>query len=380
VAKKWSVTKDPKSDSWIIAFSYRDEKGRSCRYRRSAGRGTTFREAEQQAAKLFRERDRDPRAFVEKFAQPVAGPEPVCFSRLADRWFSEHVALRLRPSTRRTHEQILRVHLVAYFGDRDAREITANDVRAYVASRAAAGLSAKSINNHLSVLHSLFDYGKELEMLDDNPVRGKHKMKVESRAGEWLTLDESSVYLDHVRHHDPEFLLFFTLALQCGMRLGELLGLTWKRIDLGNRRIVVSENLVRGELGATKGNRVRNVAISAGTVDILALQRPPRARPEDLVFRRPDGEPLTRDIVKHPHARAAVAAGRPDLRVHDLRHSFASQLVAEGTPLTVVQQLLGHTDIKTTTRYLHGAEDQAAVWIARLEEKRRAAPHLALVG
>ncbi len=87
---------------------------------------------------------------------------------------------------------------------------------------------------------------------------------------------------------------------------------------------------------------------------------------EPSLHRSRDGF-LTRDQVKRPFDRAVKAAGVPSIRLHDLRHSFASQLVMKGVPLVAVREYLGHSDIKMTLRYAHLAPAIQQDWIARLD-------------
>ena len=85
-------------------------------------------------------------------------------------------------------------------------------------------------------------------------------------------------------------------------------------------------------------------------IDILKDHRHLKGK---LVFSRPNGAHLTRDIVKHPFDRVTRAAGLHRIRIHDTRHSFASQLVMAGVPLKAVAELLGHSETRITERYAH---------------------------
>ncbi len=168
----WTVSKDTKSASWIVAFSYRDEQGTLRRYRKSAGRGVGKRDAERKARALYREMQHDPLTFVETFAQDRRRRVAQPFSEVAERYHAEEVVLRCRPSTQRTHEQILRVHLAPCFGDLDIRSIRKADVSRYVADKRGSGLSPKSVNNHTSVLSSLYRFAITHELCELNPTQG----------------------------------------------------------------------------------------------------------------------------------------------------------------------------------------------------------------
>lgn len=374
---KWTVSQDTKSDSWIIGFSYRDTDGNLKRYRKSAGRGVTRKQAEKQAADLVRLHDKDKRQFVNEFVAPKPKVVPVAFSGLADRWFREHVAVKLRATTIRTHEQIIRVHLVPWFGHRDARGITRADISAYVAAKVGEGLKPKSVNNHTSVIRSMFDFGRDtLAVLTDNPLTGVDPLKVGDQGFDYLNSADAARYLAAVARRDPKFHAILTTALRAGLRQGELCALRWTDADFARGQLIVARSVFRGVEGPTKGNRVRRVPMSPELRGVLAAHRPDDARPADLVFPNAEGGHLNGDRLKHAHRRAAIAIDRPLLRFHDLRHSFASQLVQAGTPLNAVQQLLGHADLKITLRYAHLAPDNLAGWVAALDGPR---PPLALV-
>ena len=350
---KWNVYKDTKSPSYIIDFTYQDERGARRRYRKSAGRGVTKKDAERQAAQLFRLHDRDPRAFVETFAR---APTTRMYVRVvAARWISEHVEVRLRASTRRTHEQILRVHLEPWFGDREVGTVTVADVAGYVAAKRAAGLSPKSVNNHLSVLSSILDHAVLLGHASANVTRDVDPLPIHDQGYEWLDRAESERFLRAVQDRDPALYGVFLTALRTGLRQGELCALRWMDVDLDRSQIVVKHSAFDGVLGPTKGGRTRRVPLPGDLVAYLASRR--HADPAAFVFLDARGDPFTRNTLKNAHMRAAKAIGRPALTYHGLRHSYASQLVAAGAPLNAVKELLGHTDFKTTLRYAHVAPD-----------------------
>ncbi|MCB9741641.1 MAG: site-specific integrase [Alphaproteobacteria bacterium] len=364
----WNVRKDHKSNSWIIDFGYRDAAGNARRFRRSAGKGVTKKQAEAKAVALYRKHQRDPIAFVEHLGRSRHGTKAVPFSGVARRYYEEEVIVRLRPATQRTHEQILRVHLYPAFGDKDLRTITARDVTAYQARKRREGKSAKSINNQVGVLSRVFEFAIQQELHNDNPTKHKQvrPLRVDRPTEVWLERTQADSFLAAVAENDPEYWPLFLAALRTGMRQGELLALCWQDVYLDQGLILVRHSMHRGKLGPTKGNKVRRVPIAQDLAEVLAERV---GAPEAFVFAQEDGSPLTPNMVKNPHRRARGAIGMPKLRFHDLRHSFASQLVSAAVPFPAIQRLLGHAHVTTTTRYTHMAEDGLRAAVATLTSR-----------
>lgn len=363
---RWTVNKDTKSESFIIAFAYKDEHGVARRYRATAGRGLTRRQAEERARALYLEMQKDPTAFVERFVTKAPKVHALPFADVAATFLADHVT-GLRPSTQRTHEQVLRVHLVPAFGGGDLREVTWPAIDAYIARKRREGLSAKSIANHVSVLSSVFDFAKRREWFDQNPAKGAGLPKVTDVGFNWLDAEASDRFLAAVRELDPKHADLFLVALRTGMRQGELLALRWGDLrftaDGAGDSIAVRHSLHNGVLGPTKSGKPRHVAVHP---DVRAAVHPRRGSDGAFIFAQADGSPLTGNILKNPMRRAAEAIERPKLHFHCLRHRFASQLVRNGVPLQAVQKLLGHADLKMTLRYAHLQPDVFAGAVATL--------------
>ena len=138
-----------------------------------------------------------------------------------------------------------------------------------------------------------------------------------------------------------------------GLRLGELLALSWTDVDLSAGRLLVRHAVARGVIGTPKSGRSREVALSnqASTV----LEGHPRR--STFVFSAPDGTMLTKDSTKAPLRNALRRAKLRHIGWHVLRHTFASHLVMRGAPLKAVQELLGHSTIEMTMRYAHLSPD-----------------------
>ena len=164
--------------------------------------------------------------------------------------------------------------------------------------------------------------------------------------------DRVGEFVDHLR---PLTLL----ALNTGLRRGELLKLRWADVDLGAKQLTVhGQN--------AKSAQTRNVPLNREACEVLtgwqALH--PQATPKACVFGRPDGEPMTR--IDNGWETVMDLAGLENFRFHDCRHHFASRLVMAGVPLNTVRDLLGHASIEMTMKYAHLAPDTLAQAVEKL--------------
>jgi integrase len=290
--------------------------------------------------------------------ESIAIDPRLTFDAAADTWLEARVR-HMRPGTQSAYKASLK-HLRRHFGKQRMSAITPADVAVYVASKKE--LKGWTIKGHLTVLSALYRYSiRHLGLTTPNPVAMLDKMerprtddKKEARV---LTPAELSALLSGVssRHR-----LIFRLASETGGRLSEVLGLAWGDVDLKAQTIAFNFQLDRNNnrvpLKTARSRRVLEV-----TSDLIAELRKHRlasekTEPGDLVFVRRTG-------VGHDHrniggrvlARAAEKAKLdPAPTFHDLRHTHASALIAQGWDIESVSARLGHADITTTQRiYVH---------------------------
>ena len=158
--------------------------------------------------------------------------------------------------------------------------------------------------------------------------------------------------LDRICAATKEHLLrnLFRVAFHSGMRLGEILSLQWYNISLGGKTITLSNT----ETFRTKNKRDRLIPINQTLVGILTNMQRSSLEKEDFVFFKVRRVKLNGDYVSKKFKKAVRAVGLSDkIHFHTLRHSFASLIHQKGAPLTVVKELLGHQDLKTTLIYSH---------------------------
>jgi len=229
--------------------------------------------------------------------------------------------------------------------ERPIKEVTPKEISAYIDSLLAKGLAAKTINCRLDSVRGFYAYmGHEEGMSLPNPVKKGYALRLARPLPRYLK-DEEVHRLFRVikglRDH-----AIFMLMLRCGLRVEEVTHLTLQDLDLGQRRILVC----RG-----KGNKDRVVYISHDAYralrDYLTSRSSSRVKEVFLVgkgFHR--GTPIS---VRGIQKRIEYYARKAGLNIscHHLRHTLATQLLNADADLVTIQDLLGHTRIKTTQRY-----------------------------
>lgn len=185
---------------------------------------------------------------------------------------------------------------------------------------------------------------------DDSRRDGRARFNAWRTARGYKTLPDYGTYPDHIT---PITLL----AINTGLRRGELLGLTWGDVDATSALLTVQG-------ASAKTGLTRYLPLNMEAVRVLTAWRPADAGPEDLVFPGPDGGPMF--SLKTAWEKVATAAKLDGFTFHDLRHTFASKLVQAGVDLNTVRELLGHSDIKMTLRYAHLAPEHRAAAVAKL--------------
>jgi integrase len=274
---------------------------------------------------------------------------PAIIPTLEDFWnefFTTHVLPNNKPSERESKSVIYRCHLRPAFGRMTLDAITSRDIERYKAHKLSElGYVPKSINNHLAVLRSLLNVAKRWNIL--NQVPEYRELKSAEQAARFLSLDEAKRLMDAA---EGKWKGMITLCLNTGLRIGELLALQWQDINFKTKVIRVQRNAWRNQLGSPKGGKSRDVAVNTATM--VEMLHYPRIS-QKWVFSQNSGLMLTHAMCRRPLHKACRKAGITLLQWHALRHTFASQLVAGGAPLRVVQRLLGHASYATTERYAH---------------------------
>ncbi len=374
----------PRGNTWIA--KWRDggrqvQRGLGFVHSKQHPEGLTRAEAEVALGKLREqvaieradERAAEARRAAEERRRPLAqvGEALIAAKRAAGR----------KPSTIEAYSYWLRIHIVDFFGPMPVGQIAREDVRGFAAALERKGLAPKSRANALGTLHSLIEFAiDEGWMVGENPVKRVERPALATTDPDVRFLDSEEVEaLLRAVPDDPlgrvERVMYLTAAMT-GMRQGELLGLRWRDVDWTARRIRVRRNYVRGEFGTPKSKRsARSVPLATRVATELELlfQDSPRKRDDDLVFAHPEtGKPIDRSTLLKRFKAALRDADVRAVRFHDLRHTFGTRMAAQGVPMRVLQEMMGHRDFKTTLIYAdYAPSEREAEWV---EQAFRAEP------
>ncbi|GMV42219.1 MAG: hypothetical protein AMXMBFR64_39350 [Myxococcales bacterium] len=356
----------------MVDFFIDHPNGRRERFRRSLGEGVTSkRQAAKEEERLKAEAHAAVKVEATGGATSAASLPPAAFSGFAKMWLDLHVKVNCSPATQERYEGILRVHAVPYFGDREIASIRALDIEKFKAESLKAlvpntgkPLGPKSVNEHLCVISSMFKSGVDWGYLLENPARKVKRLKVPPPKLAAYDAEQTRAFLETAKRLEPELYPLFVTGFRTGLRLGELFALEWGHIDFLKRQIHVVQAFSRSKLKPPKDNEARFVPMVQSLHDVLRGSKHLKGQ---WVFCHRDGRRLNRNNIKHAFERVAKAAGLPRIRHHDMRHSFASQLVMAGVPLKAVSQYLGHSETKITERYAHLAPSAAQKFIDVLD-------------
>jgi integrase len=266
-----------------------------------------------------------------------------------------------KPSHRLTVASDLRNHIVPFFAGKALAKIEPADIERYIAVKRKT-LAIKTIRNHLNTMHSVFELGLRRGWCERNPVKlaDRPVIRTTETRIQFLGPTELEQLLATSYPVDAfgsiERPLYLTAAMT-GLRQGELLGLRWRDIDFGAKRIRVVSPYVRGQFSDPKSEGSgRSVPMAERVADELRAMRERSAYAADanLVFCHPEsGNPLDRSKLVRRFKQALDRAEVPKITFHELRHTFGTRMAAAGVPLRTIQHWMGHADSKTTQIYAH---------------------------
>jgi len=224
----------------------------------------------------------------------------------------------------------------------DARDINAAFLNDYIAAE-LPGRKPKTIRNHVKLLQNMMNRAVEWGLIETNPIAKYKTPKVVTRF-HFFSTDEIQTIISE---SSEPLTSAVRILVNTGIRRGELYYVRWRDVDLRAKQLRVWPY----DGFTPKGKRPRTIPLNTDAVSAFKSQD--RTTPDSPAF-RPYREPDTLSMKFHRLVASLGFSGR----LHDLRHTFASHLAMSGTPIPVIQELLGHSNINTTMIYAHLLPEQ----------------------
>ena len=347
-----------KDGRWVgvISLGYVDR-----RRKRKAFYGATRREVQERLTATLK---------ATQEGRPIP-PEQQTVDQFLGVWLEDCAKPTIRPRTYVRYAEHIRNHISPAIGHIKLAKLTPQHVQALLNDKLAGGLAPATVRYMRAVLRRALNQALKWDVVARNAAALVDVPRVPHHEIKPFTPDQARAFLDAIR--GDRFEALYSIALALGLRKGEVLGLRWDDIDLEKGTLTVRSSLQRidGKLTLvepkSKQSR-RTVAMPRTVASALRLHRArqlqerllagSRWQDRGLVFPTTIGTPMdTRNLTRH-FKRALSEADLPSLRFHDLRHSCASLLLAQGIHPRVVMEILGHSQISLTMNtYSHVIDD-----------------------
>jgi integrase len=356
---------------WAIVIDVRDPQNRKRKRRWHSFEGTK-RQAQIECARLVSELQHG--GSIE--------PSRITVGQFLDRFERDWLATHVTARSAERYAYALK-HVRRHLGDRSLQKLQPADLAALYAELFRGGLASPTIKLIHRVLHRALGQAKVWGVIRDNPAELAKPPREPDRETEMLQPDRAAELLERLRGRP--FYMLASLALATGMRRNEMLALRWQDIDLDAGRLTVEQAL---EQTAAHGIRVKAPKTRHGrrTISLpvhivtelrqhwreqqeLRLAMGLGKAPDDTpVFATPDGGYMNQGTVTRQWTEQVAAIGMPGVKLHSLRHTHASMLIAGGVDVLTVSRRLGHASPTITLNVyghlIHGGDDRAAQIVA----------------
>lgn len=256
--------------------------------------------------------------------------------------FMPHIKVRKR--SWRRDEELFRLRILPRFGDVRIDQLSRHEVQSFHGAIRDDGLSPATADHHLKVLRHALNLAVEWELIERNPLARIRLFNEDNRMENVLSKAQLERLIEVLETDDNRTACQIAQFLLCtGARVNEALSAQWTHIDLQKRHwLIPAKN--------SKSKRPRPVPLNESALHVLG-HLPTREKGGYLFVNRQTGKPYT--TLMKVWDRLRQKAGLPHLRLHDLRHNYASMLINAGRTLYEVQKILGHSTPAVTERYSH---------------------------
>ena len=317
--------------------------------------------------------------------QDFIQPEKVSLGEYLRYWLENYARQSVRQTTMDNYTSLIDKHIIPELGHIQIAKLSPMHLQEFYnkklqygrADGKPGGLAPKTVRELHSLIHKALDQALKWQAVTKNVARAVSPPRKEKKEIKHWTKDEVKEFLNSIE--SERLFTLYHLALNTGMRRGELLGLRWVDMRLNDGYVAVRQNLVKTNSGILMqepktSNSRRNISISSNTVAALKahkkqqlqekLAHGPDYKDNGLVFCRLNGLPLYPDGVSDQFNRLVTKAGVKSITFHDLRHTHATLLLVAGIHPKVVSERLGHYSVALTldlySHVIPGLDQEAA--------------------
>jgi len=295
------------------------------------------------------------------------------FKEYADSFIKGFSKTNHKASTHETYQSALETHIYPFFGSLPIDSIKRTDIKKFLTEKQqefeveVAGemkrkkLAPATVRNLKAYLSCIFEQAVDDEIIESNPVSRTGKLiKKTDRTKEInpFTWEEKNTFEQTMLDHYPNYYPLFLTALRTGMRIGELIALKPGDLDFNGKLIEVRRSVVRSRITTPKSGKIRRITMSNDLSAVLQnhiikrkkekLKKGWKDSPEWLFYNETGGLIDINNLRKRIFHKALTKAGLRQIRIHDLRHSYATLRIAAGHNIADVSNQLGHHSIKIT--------------------------------
>jgi integrase len=287
-----------------------------------------------------------------------------------DHWLEHTLKAKAKPRSYESFSTIARLHIKPSLGKIQLHKLAPQHIQKLLDEKSKKGLSPQTVTNIRTVLRSALSQAMKWNLVSRNSAAFVNAPRIPHKRIEPLNPTHARKLLETAKGGRYEAI--YTVALTLGMRRGEVLGLRWSDIDFDGRAIRVNQSVQRLSTGSDEGKKSelratetktdgsrRTIALPDSVVRSLRAHRARQAqdrlaagmswKDQDLVFTNRSGRPIEPILLHRDYKALLKNAGLPaTLRFHDLRHSAASLLLAQGVHPRAIMELLGHSSITVT--------------------------------
>ncbi|MBW2309817.1 MAG: site-specific integrase [Deltaproteobacteria bacterium] len=289
-------------------------------------------------------------------------PTPT-FKEYADSWIKTTVPATCKPSTAKDYGDLLRIHILPVFGDTRITDITRGKIKDFLLEKVNEGYAGSTVAHMKNTISGVLNKALDDEVIPANTAHrlGKIiKIRNHDEKLDPLTQDELKKLLDIVQQEEslsPWYPMCLLLS-RTGMRIGEAMALRWGDIDFNGRFIHVQRGVSRGRIELPKNGKTRKVDMSKQLTETLKAHQTESKKKglalglgdaPEYVFTNENGGLIdNNNWRKRVFDKALKKAGLRGIRIHDLRHTYATLRISKGDNIQDVSNQLGHYSVKLT--------------------------------